>query len=168
MLAGRGRRVTAGAVSLSQLVPSLQPSYAHTLPGWPGSHPEGDCVEFFFELLLEFIGQIVTEILCELGLHAMKEPFRRPPNPWFAGIGYALFGALTGIASLFIFPHHMVTLAALRWVNVIVTPLATGAVMAMLGAQRARHGQPVLRIDRFWYSYLFALVLVIVRFAWAN
>jgi hypothetical protein len=125
-------------------------------------------MEFFFELLLEFIGQIVTEILCELGLHAIKEPFRRPPNPLFATIGYTLFGALAGLISLFIFPRHMVTLVALRWVNMIVTPLATGAVMAMLGAQRARRGQTVLRIDRFWYSYLFALALAIVRFSWAS
>lgn len=125
-------------------------------------------MEFFFELLLEFIGQIVTEILCKLGLHAIKEPFRRPPNPFFAAIGYTLFGVLAGLISLLIFPRHMVTLAALRWVNMIVTPLATGAVMALLGAQRARRGQTVLRIDRFWYSYLFALALAIVRFFWAG
>ena len=124
-------------------------------------------MEPLFELLLEFFIQIISEALTELGLHAMKEPFQRPPKPWLAAIGYALFGALAGIASLFIFPHHMVKAPALRWINIIITPLAAGSVMALLGAYRTRRGQRVLRIDRFWYGYLFALAFAAVRLAWS-
>jgi hypothetical protein len=32
---------------------------------------------------------------------------------------------------------------------------------------RARHGKPVLRIDRFAYGYLFALAFALVRFLFA-
>jgi hypothetical protein len=39
--------------------------------------------------------------------------------------------------------------------------------MAAIGAWRARRGEPVLRIDRFAYGYLFALSLALVRFFFA-
>jgi hypothetical protein len=124
-------------------------------------------LEFLFELLLEFILQIVGEALFELGLHALAEPFRRPPNPWLAGAGYLLFGAILGAISLWLFPSYMVTNAALRWVNLALTPLSAGACMAAIGQWRANRGQLRLRIDRFSYGYLFALSLALVRFVWA-
>lgn len=39
--------------------------------------------------------------------------------------------------------------------------------MTAMGAWRARRGEPVLRIDKFAYGYLFALSLAIVRFIFA-
>src|SRR5262249_21727229 len=112
-------------------------------------------MEFLFQLLLEFVIQVVGEALFELGLHAMGEPFRRPPNPWLAAIGYAIFGSIFGGISLLLFSHHMVTGMAWRWVNLLLTPIAVGLCMAWLGSWRARRGEAVFRIDRFSYGYLF-------------
>jgi hypothetical protein len=39
--------------------------------------------------------------------------------------------------------------------------------MAGMGAWRARRGQPVLRIDKFAYGFLFALALALVRYFFA-
>lgn len=125
-------------------------------------------MEFLLELLLEFVIQVVGEALFELGLHSLVEPFRRPPNPWLAAFGYAIIGGIFGGISLWLFPNHMVAGEVWRWVNLIITPLAVGLCMALLGAWRAKKGQMVLRIDRFSYGYLFALSLALVRFAWAN
>ena len=61
----------------------------------------------------------------------------------------------------------MVKNGALRWVNLVLTPLSVGACMAGIGLWRANRGQRRLRIDRFSYGYLFALSLALVRFAWA-
>ena len=57
-------------------------------------------MEFILELLLEFLLQAFAEILVELGLQTLAEPFRRKPSPLTAALGYALFGALAGALSL--------------------------------------------------------------------
>jgi hypothetical protein len=125
-------------------------------------------MEFLLELLFEFVIQIIGEALFELGLHSLAEPFRKPPNPLLAALGYALFGASFGVISLWLFPHHMVVSSAWRLVNLLVTPVMAGVCMSLIGSWRAKRGQAVLRIDRFSYGFLFALCLALVRFQWAN
>ncbi|MES2933809.1 MAG: hypothetical protein V4805_10020 [Pseudomonadota bacterium] len=123
-------------------------------------------LEFLFEICCEFLLQAAVEILAELGFHSLAETFHRRPNPWLAAIGFALFGAAAGGLSLLLFPSHFVHNHTLRLVNLLVTPIAAGLMMMALGAWRARHGQDVLRIDRFFYGYLFALALAVVRFVY--
>ncbi len=125
-------------------------------------------IEFLFELVGEFLLQALVEALAELGLHSLGEPFRRPRNPWMAGLGYAIFGAIAGGITLWLLPDHMVRNEVLRKLNLLVTPLAAGGVMCLMGAWRARRGDEVLRIDRFAYGYVFALSLALVRFIFAQ
>lgn len=120
-------------------------------------------IEAIFEVLGEFLLQVVGEALIELGFHSLAEPFQKPPNPWLAAIGYALFGSILGGLSLLAFPNNLVP-EPWRLLNLVATPFAVGALMVAMGAWRARRGQPVLRIDRFAYGYLFALALALVRF----
>jgi hypothetical protein len=123
--------------------------------------------EIIFEVVGEFVLQVLGEALAELGLHSLGEPFRRPPNPWLASLGYTLFGAIFGGLSLLAVPNNLVP-DAFRVANLIVTPIAVGGVMAAMGAWRARRGEPVLRIDKFAYGHLFALSLGVVRFFFAT
>lgn len=123
-------------------------------------------LEFIFQLLGEFLIQIVSEALVELGFHSLAEPFRRPPNPWLASLGYALFGTVLGGLSLLVFPNNLVP-ESWRVANLVATPLAVGGFMSIMGAWRARRGETVLRIDRFAYGYLFALSLALIRFFFA-
>jgi len=125
-------------------------------------------IEFIFEIVGEFLLQALVETLAELGLHSLGEPFRRPPNPWLAGLGYAIFGAIAGGITLWLLPDHMVRNEVLRKLNLLVTPLAAGGMMCLIGAWRARRGDDVLRIDRFAYGYVFALSLALVRFIFAQ
>lgn len=123
-------------------------------------------LQLLVELIGEFLLQVVGEALVELGLHSLAEPFRSPPNPWLAALGYTLFGGMLGGLSLFVFPDNLVP-ESWRLANLAFTPLAVGGVMVIIGAWRARRGQPVLRIDRFAYGYLFALALGLVRYVYA-
>lgn len=125
-------------------------------------------MEFVFELLLEFLIQLVGEVLFELGLRSMAEPFRRRPNPWLAAFGYAIFGSVLGGLSLWLFPHHMVANVTWRYFNIVLTPVAVGLCMSSLGSWRSRRGQQVLRIDRFSCGFLFALCFALVRSCWAS
>ena len=117
-------------------------------------------------ILGEFLIQVVVEALIQLGFHSLAEPFQKPPSPWLAAIGYALFGAIFGGLSLLAFPNNLVP-QSWRIINMVITPLAVGGIMVLLGVWRAKRGQPVLRIDRFSYGYLFALSLAFIRFQFA-
>ena len=124
-------------------------------------------LELLFEFFGEFLLQLVLEVLLESGLQVLAAPFQKKSNPWLAAVGYALFGAAIGGLSLLVVGHSLVP-ASLRLANLLLTPLAVGGTMALLGAWRARRGQQVLRIDRFLYGYLFALTLGMVRYLYAG
>src|SRR5688572_13638255 len=104
-------------------------------------------MELLLEIVAEFLLQVFAEALFELGLHSLAEPFRKPPNPWLAALGYALLGAAAGGISLLLFPSHLVAAETWRIVNLVVTPVAVGLLMCALGVWRARRGQALLRID---------------------
>ncbi|KQZ41484.1 DUF2537 domain-containing protein [Duganella sp. Root1480D1] len=125
-------------------------------------------IEFLFELIGEFLIQVVVEALVELGFHSFEGASRRPLNPWVAGLGYAIFGAIAGGITLWLLPDHLVRNEVLRKLNLLITPLAAGGMMCLMGAWRVRRGDDVLRIDRFAYGYLFALSLALVRFIFAQ
>ena len=124
-------------------------------------------LEFLFELVGEFLIQVVLEGLVEMGFHSLVAPFQKEPDPWLAAIGYALLGSLVGGLSLFVFPTHMVSSHGLRLLNLIVVPVLVGAMMVLTGVWRAKQGQAVKRLDRFSYGYIFALSLGLMRFTWA-
>jgi hypothetical protein len=125
-------------------------------------------LEVLIELLGELLLQVIGEALFEMGLHVVSEPFRKQPNPWLAGVGYAIFGALLGALTLWLVPTLMVRQPVLRWLNLLITPVVAGACMSWLGAWRERRGQQRLRLDRFLWGYVFALALAVVRFTWAQ
>lgn len=124
--------------------------------------------EFLFSILGELLLQVLGELLVNMGFHSLAEPMRRRPNPWLAAVGYLLFGAVVGGLSLLVFPDYLVASKNLRVANAALSPILAGLCVAALGAWRARYGQPVLRIDKFAYGYLFALSLGLVRFWFAS
>jgi hypothetical protein len=134
-------------------------------------------VEILFEILFavlqvvgEIVLQIVLEALFELGLHSVREPFRRPKpiHPLLAALGYAILGAAAGAISLWLFPQRFIASPSLRIVNLVVKPVAAGAAMAAMGAWRRKRDDELIRLDRFAYGLLFALAMAAVRMAWGR
>lgn len=126
-------------------------------------------LEFLFELLFqvvfEFLLQIFGELLVELGLRSVSEPFadREARNPLLAGFGYAVLGVIAGGLSLIFFPRALLRGTSLHGVSLLVTPLLAGGAMSMLGAWRRRRGERLLRLDRFGYAFVFAFAMASVR-----
>jgi hypothetical protein len=121
----------------------------------------------FFELLLEALAQAVFELLAELGVRCLAEPFKRPEpaSPIMATVGYLIYGAAVGGLSLLL-PKMFVVSKFIRIANLIITPIVCGILMAWYGRFRARRGAETVRLDTFMYGYIFALAMAIVRYVW--
>jgi hypothetical protein len=129
-------------------------------------------VEFLLELLAQFVFellvQLIGQVLFEAGLHVLAAPFRRQQNPWVSALGYVVLGLMLGALTLWIVPAHVVKAPALRWANLLLSPVLAGICMSLIGTWRANRGQFLLRMDRFSYGYLFAFSVAAVRFVWAD
>ena len=125
-------------------------------------------MEFLLEALFQFVGEILLQILfeaiAEFGFHSVKETLKRPKNPFVATAGFFLWGALAGGISLLIFPLSFIASTHLRLLNLLVTPIAAGGIMGLLGKLRQRRGQVLVGLDRFFYAFAFALAMALVRY----
>ena len=129
-------------------------------------------MEILLEIIVQFFGEFLLQVLwqlfVEVGLQSLAEPFRRQSKPLLAVLGYTVFGAVVGGLSLLVFPDFLMAAKGLRMANVVLSPIVAGLSMAALGKWRERRGQAVLRIDKFWYGYLFALAFGLIRFWFAK
>jgi hypothetical protein len=109
----------------------------------------------------------IAEILFETGfyavLHIRKKRTER--NPIVAAIGYFITGAAIGGISLILFPNSLIP-SQLKLPNLIITPIIIGILMGLLGKWRLRKGQEIIRIDRFFYGFIFALSMAFIRYKW--
>lgn len=129
-------------------------------------------MEFIFEILLEFLGEILVQVgfefLAELGARSVADTLKKLKNPVLSGIGFILWGAMAGGISLLILPKSMISNLVFRQINVLLTPLVAGGVMMLIGRQRGKRGQSLVRLDRFGYAFAFALAMAVVRYIWAE
>ncbi|WP_310484653.1 hypothetical protein [Chamaesiphon sp. VAR_48_metabat_403] len=125
-------------------------------------------IEFIVQIIGEFIVQIIAEALFAFGYRSLSETFRKQRNPWLAALGFSLFGAILGGLSLLVLPSNLTPVGMPRVANLVFTPLLVGFCMSAIGGWRAKRGRLVLPIDRFWYGYLFALAVALIRFKFAR
>ena len=121
---------------------------------------------WLFEIAGEFLLQMLFEGIAELFGHALKAKTRRktPVRRELAAVGYALFGALAGVASLWLMPDLFIRSDPVRFANLIITPVLSGLVMGWLGTWRRRHDKNTVRIESFAYGFCFAFAMAVVRF----
>jgi hypothetical protein len=122
-------------------------------------------LEGLFSFLAEVALNVVAEGLAEAGLHALAAPFERRPHPLAAVVGYVLFGAVAGALSSLLVSELLIEDQTLAMVNLAVSPVLAGLSMMGVRALRARRGQPLIRLDSFFYGWLFAAAFVLTRFA---
>jgi hypothetical protein len=126
--------------------------------------------EFLFELIFEIFGEALLQAtfaaLTEAGLHFGRRPDAQPrqTSTVLLVLGYALLGAIAGGLSLLVFSSPFMHNHAARLANLLLSPIAGGLAMALLGAWRRRRGQQTIQLDRFAYGFLFTLAMALVRF----
>lgn len=116
------------------------------------------------EIILEILAEIFIQILFELGSHSLIEPFRKKPNAVWSLIGYLIFGAVAGGVSCIFFKELLVKDTPFQVLNLFVTPVVSGYIMAILGKFREKKGVELIRMDKFAYGFAFAFAMALVRF----
>ena len=126
-------------------------------------------IEALLEILFEFLLQGVGELLIEVFSHKRRRKTPSAPmHPVIAGCLWLVAGAAIGGGTLLLFPHSFIHSPTLRLVNLVLTPLMLGAIMALIGRRRLANGQELVPLDRFSNAALFALGMGIVRYMWAT
>jgi len=131
-------------------------------------------VELLLELLLELLGEFLIELalaaVLDLVLRAIARVFEtfRFANPVLASVAYFLMGALAGGLSLLIFPHPLVHPSRLHGINLLLSPVATGLAMSLLGSMLGRYGRKVTGIESFRYGFALAFGIAVIRFIFAS
>jgi len=69
---------------------------------------------------------------------------------------------------LFIFPHPFVHRSGVHGISLLVAPIVTGSIMALIGAALRRYGKKTIQIEGFWYGFAFAFGFALVRFLLAK
>jgi hypothetical protein len=130
-------------------------------------------IELLFELLFEIVGdvllQVVLEALAEVGVHLVRGKMEHPKSTtaWRLMVGYTLFGAIVGGLSLLVLPAALAHSEVGRTATLLIAPVCAALSTVAIGRIRVKRGQEPAGIDRFMYSYLFALALAVVRHLWA-
>ena len=126
--------------------------------------------ELLLQIILEFLLPLLGELLIEVGVRSLGEPFvnREARNPVLAGIGSCLLGLIFGGLSLLVFPDSFVRSERFHGINLLITPVLGGLAMSALGWLRRRQGLTLLRLDSFIYGFLFAFMMALVRFVYTN
>lgn len=122
------------------------------------------------DLLLEFIAEVVLQIVFELVAEVLvavvdrltggRLRLNKKTLTYVFLIG---FGFILGCGSLELY-GIVIKSRGLQIANLIVTPILAGLLMQLIGNVKAKKGKPGLVLDRFWHGYLFALFFALGRF----
>jgi len=123
-------------------------------------------VELVFEVLLEFAGEAVLDLLARAAADLFK-PAETPDPVWtFFACGF--LGAVAGAGSLVIFPHPLFHPSKIHGVSLIISPVLTGFGMSAFGALLRRRGKQVVQIESFPYAFAFAFGMAVVRLVYVS
>jgi hypothetical protein len=124
--------------------------------------------EFFLQLLAQVAVELFSRLVRALFADAAPTAVKNEPDPIGAFIAYTVLGGLIGWLSMKFLPAHLIHIPWHRWLNLIVTPLLIGGIMARLGLWHDKHGRRVVGLDKFFNGWGFALAFAIVRLVWCK
>jgi hypothetical protein len=123
-------------------------------------------IESFFELLIEFLLQVAAELFLSFlwrKVRAARWKSRRI-SLWLILPFLGVVGALVGWISILVIPSPMFHLGRIHGLSLIVGPLLTGMVMALIGSNLRRRKEMPAVLESFSGGFSFAFGMVLIRF----
>ena len=118
--------------------------------------------EFLLELIIELVGEAVVDSLT----HVIGDSGRWRIAAHIAAyiFIYGAIGAVIGVASLLVFPYHLIRHTTIRAVALLAIPMVAGVVFALVGRRRRRAGKQVSSLEAFVPAFAFALAMSAARY----
>lgn len=128
-------------------------------------------MEEFVVVLLQFLIETIVEFLFYAPWFVGSRT--APPSmdswaPWKKGLSCCTAGAVLAGLSLLVWRRVIIPIGTLRLVNLIVAPIASGAMYRAFAASRAKRGASIVPREQFWQAFWFTLGWAAVRFAFAT
>ena len=117
---------------------------------------------------MQILAEVFIQVLFEFGIRSLLEPFRRESSPVLAFFGYAMLGAIVGGISLHLIKEPFIKNHTLRLLNLMITPVLAGLIMAKFGRLKEKKGMDIIRLDKFGYGFIFAFTMTLTRFISLN
>jgi hypothetical protein len=118
-------------------------------------------IEVFFEILLNVIGNGLFDWPTQ-----GRARSRRGESIVAPCVGWFLFAALLGWLSLFIVPHALIALPALRIANLVLAPIVSALIAWWIADWRSYWHSNITPRYYLWKSFWFTLGMLLVRFAY--
>ena len=127
-------------------------------------------MEGFLIGLLEILAELLVDVAVYWPFDWTIRNKKTGEDLSLAGACTLLFLAAGAIAavSLLIVPKAIISVGALRIANLVLAPVAAGAVFAWIARWRARRDDFVEPCVQFWHAFWFTLGWVLVRFVFVK
>jgi len=127
-------------------------------------------MQLLFEILIELVLPLVTEIFAELALHGLTRMVRTSAvaRIVLTALMYFGVGLLAGFFSLLIWPVAFARSSTLPGISLVITPVLGGILMSYLAWLRVRTWDWTIRLETFAYGFLFAFAMALLRLLFAE
>jgi hypothetical protein len=120
------------------------------------------------DLLLELVFYVIVEGAFELLSQAFSTELRPKVRPGvlskiLAGIAWFGVGSISGLLLTVFFPYRFIRITPFPGFSLLVIPVLAALTMVGIGRLRVWQGQPLVRLDRFAYAYIFAFGMALAR-----
>jgi len=119
-------------------------------------------VEFICSFFGDFLLQLGVELLIEAGLRRAGDAMEQC-MPLLTFVAYGMLGLAFGGLSLIVFPRAFVHNSRFYGSSLFIAPILTGLGMTCIGYLRRKRNEPVLRIDTFFFAFIFAFGMALIR-----
>jgi uncharacterized YccA/Bax inhibitor family protein len=125
-------------------------------------------LELIFAILGEALAGLIGSFILDLIPFTFARHFLKGKNPIVVVVGYGLIGAILGGISLSFAPFHLIRSHVWRIVNILLTPVLTGLLLAMWKNKKSHQIPPIYKNRTFYCGFFFALCLLAIRLMFAK
>ena len=126
-------------------------------------------------IILELVFEVLVQIVFEAGVSAASRAHRRfrflpflrltlsRTNPPLKIMKFTLLGLALSFVSVLILPHPLVHPSKFHGASLLISPVITGLIMAVIGRTVRRQGKTPVQIESFAYGFTFAFAFALIR-----
>jgi len=129
-------------------------------------------MEFLLELLLNLLAELFWQLLIkmglELGFQLSRDAIRPTGNDSLsvarASAGQLALGMAAGFVTALFLPNRLLPAVAIPGISLVLSPIATGALMSLFGRWLRRRGNTPTSLASFRGGALFAFACAATRY----